>query len=262
MKFINSAYAFVLFAACGQLEKEIPNLTTQSKTVTTVTTTDPVVVSGKDGTNGTDGKNGVDGKDGISCSQFPIAATNIADDIAEFGGTNIICPNSSVFISNGATGEKGETGTTGIQGIQGVAGEKGDIGVQGIQGIQGETGTVGETGSQGIQGEIGATGAAGEKGDTGATGAQGIQGVQGSKGDSGKDGKDAVSIITIQFCPGFIQSYPSVFAESGVCIDNKMFGVYSANGGFLAELPPGAYSSNGINASCTFKIEENCKVSY
>jgi hypothetical protein len=39
-----------------------------------------------------------------------------------------------------------------------------------------------------------------------------------------------------------------------------MYGVYSDNGGFLSELPPGEYSSDGINASCSFTIGANCSV--
>jgi hypothetical protein len=77
---------------------------------------------------------------------------------------------------------------------------------------------------------------------------------------NGKDGVDTKSVYAISFCPGFTQTYPSTFAESGICIDNTLYGVYSANGGFLSELPPGTYSSKGINATCTFTIAPGCKV--
>lgn len=83
----------------------------------------------------------------------------------------------------------------------------------------------------------------------------------GSAGVNGTNGQDAVSITPVQFCSGFTQTYPNTFAESGICIGNVLYGVYSANGGFLAELPPGTYSSNGINSSCTFTIGADCVVS-
>jgi hypothetical protein len=68
-------------------------------------------------------------------------------------------------------------------------------------------------------------------------------------------------ITPLQFCgPSFKQSYPNTFAESGFCIGGTIYGVYSANGGFLSALPPGEYSSDGINASCDFNIGANCAV--
>lgn len=102
----------------------------------------------------------------------------------------------------------------------------------------------------GINGATGQPGASvvGPAGSVGATGPQGIPGI------------DTTPMTIIQFCPGFVQSYPSTFAESGFCIGGIMYGVYSANNGFIAELPPGVYSSNGINASCTFTLESNCVV--
>lgn len=84
--------------------------------------------------------------------------------------------------------------------------------------------------------------------------------TNGSTGQTGAAGSPGTTITPIQFCPGFVQSYPNVFAESGICINNTMYGVYSANSGFLAELPPGRYSSNGINSSCSFTIYSNCIV--
>ena len=109
----------------------------------------------------------------------------------------------------------------------------------------------------GAQGSKGQTGLTGATGATGATGGQGSQGQQGAQGVSGTPG----TIITpVQFCSGFKQSYPSTFAESGLCIAGQMYGVYSANGGFLALLPPGEYSSDGINSSCNFTIYANCSL--
>lgn len=63
----------------------------------------------------------------------------------------------------------------------------------------------------------------------------------------------------VQFCPG-ITSYPQTFSEIGFCINNQLYAVYSANDGFLTLVPPGTYSSNGINSSCTFNVGLNCEV--
>lgn len=115
-------------------------------------------------------------------------------------------------------------------------------------------------------GQAGLNGAPGVKGDTGAVGATGPQGVpgpagaNGSNGTNGTNGADASPVTIVPFCPGFTATYPSVFPEYGICLQNQLYGVYSANGGFMALLPPGTYSSNGINASCTFTIGANCQV--
>ena len=89
----------------------------------------------------------------------------------------------------------------------------------------------------------------------------GAVGQIGPTGPQGAPGIDPTPTTAVQFCPGFTPSYPSVFAEYGICLGGQMYGVYSANGGFLALLPPGAYSSDGINATCNFEIEANCVVS-
>jgi hypothetical protein len=63
----------------------------------------------------------------------------------------------------------------------------------------------------------------------------------------------------VQFCGSTgVQSYPSTFNESGLCINQKVYAVYSANGGFLTYLPPGAYTSSGIGSSCNFTITTGC----
>lgn len=96
-------------------------------------------------------------------------------------------------------------------------------------------------------------------GVNGATGAQGVAGVQGVAGANGTAG---TQITPVEFCGhGYVATYPSMFPEYGLVIDGVMFGVYSANGGFLSPLPPGVYSSNGINASCTFTINADNTVS-
>lgn len=88
----------------------------------------------------------------------------------------------------------------------------------------------------------------------------GTNGAVGATGPAGQDGTPGTIITPIQFCSASQTSYPSTFTESGFCLNGQIYGVYSANGGFLALLPPGQYSSNGINASCTFTIGDNCQV--
>lgn len=98
-------------------------------------------------------------------------------------------------------------------------------------------------------------------------GREGAQGVAGSNGQSivgpagpqGSPGLNGSGVTVIKFCPG-VTTYPSKFIEVGFCIGNKLYGTYSANGGFSTEIPPGSYGSNGINASCDFVVGPNCSI--
>lgn len=109
----------------------------------------------------------------------------------------------------------------------------------------GKNGTNGKDGSQGIQGNQGVTG------NTGSIGPQGIQGVPGS------------SVTTVKFCDDYVPVYPSSFPEYGLCIDNKLYGVYysSSLGVFLAYLPPGRYQSTNNSQACIFTVTSGCEVS-
>ncbi len=101
----------------------------------------------------------------------------------------------------------------------------------------------------------------GEPGTKGEVGASGQNGLVGETGASGSQGLPGTSVQPIQLCPpSFVPTYPNIFVEYGLCINNEMWGVYSQNGGFMTKLPPGTYSSNGINASCTFVILPNCVI--
>lgn len=112
----------------------------------------------------------------------------------------------------------------------------------------------GKDGAQGQQGLAGMNGIDGIAGAVGATGAQGIQGAQGPAGANG-------TVITpVEFCPGVTPVYPSVFPEYGLCINDQLYGVYSANDGFMALLPPGAYTSNAVGSACNFTIAAHCSV--
>lgn len=100
------------------------------------------------------------------------------------------------------------------------------------------------------------TGCAPVQGPRGETGLPGATGPQGSPGIPGLPGLDATPITTVSFCGG-PSVYPSNFPEYGIVIGGNIYGVYSANGGFLALLPPGLYLSNAIGSTCTFTINVN-----
>lgn len=114
--------------------------------------------------------------------------------------------------------------------------------------IQGPKGDAGQS-ITGPQGPTGSTGATGQDG-------QSIVGPQGPQGDPGAPG----TVVTwVQFCQG-TTTYPSTYIEGGFCINNNLYAVYSANNGFLVYLPPGNYSSNAINSSCSFTVLPNCQI--
>lgn len=158
------------------------------------------------------------------------------------------------------------------------------LGCRGNQGIQGPTGLPGSPGTPGIPGSsisFYTTPATTQECPTGGTdiilsqdsfnpnpwgiGPQPYNGLTQAiticNGMTGPAGINASQVIPIQFCNNASPTYPSNFPEYGLCINNTIYGVYSQNGGFLAELPPGTYNSDGINASCTFTIKSNCNVS-
>lgn len=71
---------------------------------------------------------------------------------------------------------------------------------------------------------------------------------------------NGTQVVPVQFCLA-TTTYPSTFSEVGFCIDGSLYAVYSTNSGFMTEIPPGTYSSDGVNSSCTFTVSANCKVS-
>jgi len=92
-----------------------------------------------------------------------------------------------------------------------------------------------------------------------------IPGPSGAPGQSivgppGPASSPMPQVTVVELCHTCVPSYPGTFAEYGLCIDNVLYGVYSEQGGFLAELPPGNYSSNGINCSCNLTVGTNCQV--
>jgi hypothetical protein len=100
----------------------------------------------------------------------------------------------------------------------------------------------------------------GPQGPAGPTGDRGPSGTQGPIGLTGPAGQDSTPISFVQLCGSCVGSYPSVFPEIGLCINDELYGVYSANNGFLVKLPPGSYSSNGIGCTCTLTIQPHCQV--
>ncbi len=99
-------------------------------------------------------------------------------------------------------------------------------------------------------------GASGRNGTDGLNGTTGPQGLPGERGPIGPG--EAFSFV--QLCPGVVATYPSAFPEVAICTGVNLYGVFSANNGFLTLFPPGRYSSNAIGSNCSFTIQQNCVV--
>lgn len=95
----------------------------------------------------------------------------------------------------------------------------------------------------------------------GLAGKDGSRGEQGPPGNTGPAGIDGLPAKVVNLCPG-VTSYPGVFVEVALCLNSRLYGVYSANGGFLTELIPGSYSSNAIGSACNLVVHDNCVVTY
>lgn len=91
------------------------------------------------------------------------------------------------------------------------------------------------------------------RGPAGHGGPAGPKGDAGPVGETGPAGQDGTLITVVKFCTD-TATYPSTFPEYGLCIDSKLYAVYSTNGGFLAYIPNGSYSSNAVGSSCTFTV--------
>lgn len=86
--------------------------------------------------------------------------------------------------------------------------------------------------------------------------------LKGNAGEAGAKGLDGSTITTVQFCPG-LSSYPSTFPEVGLCISNKLYGVFwISNSAFMAEIPTGNYVSTSTSLPCSFKVTTSCNISY
>lgn len=103
----------------------------------------------------------------------------------------------------------------------------------------------------------------------GCQGPEGVQGVQGQTGKSitGPQGPQTPIptvptpglVTVVPLCPDS-PSYPGVFVEDALCIDNALYAVYSSNGGFLTQLLPGTYTSNAIGSACNLTVLPDCVV--
>jgi hypothetical protein len=78
-------------------------------------------------------------------------------------------------------------------------------------------------------------------------------------GSDGQNGSPGTVVAPIKFCHASCAatSYPNNFPEVGFKIDGKIWAVYSKNGGFLTEIVPGRYSSQGVGCSCTFVVNND-----
>lgn len=96
----------------------------------------------------------------------------------------------------------------------------------------------------------------------GTPGVQGPKGISGNDGSQGPQGQPGTIITTIEFCPSQGPTvYPSTFPEYGLCISDKLYGVYSNSGNaWLAEIVPGLYSSTATGLACTFSVAIGCQV--
>ena len=98
-------------------------------------------------------------------------------------------------------------------------------------------------------------------GKNGQDGHNGLNGIDGINGVDGRDGKDA-SLTIIKFCPNLEDDVGNKYLEKGLCIDNKVYAVYSSNGlSALTEIPVGLYvTTSPAGKNCTFEVKSNCIV--
>jgi hypothetical protein len=93
----------------------------------------------------------------------------------------------------------------------------------------------------------------------GPQGPAGPQGVRGDRGETGPGGADGTAVTLVPLCPG-VANY-GVFVEQALCINGKLYGVYSAHGGFLAHFADGEYKSNAIGSACNLTVS-GCTVTH
>ncbi len=110
----------------------------------------------------------------------------------------------------------------------------------------------------------GSQGPAGLDGKDGLDGLQGVQGPTGPMGPIGQPGVSAPTTGTVTVVPlcGGITVYPVNFVEVALCINSRLYAVYSEHDGFMAEIVPGVYASNAHGNSCTLIVGTNCQVSH
>lgn len=85
--------------------------------------------------------------------------------------------------------------------------------------------------------------------------------ANGAVGPAGASAPPSSSVTIVALCGG-ATVYPVNFVEVGICLNNKLYGVYSENSGFMTEIVPGAYHSNAHGNSCNLNVGLNCQVSH
>lgn len=125
----------------------------------------------------------------------------------------------------------------------------------------------GQQGAQGIQGPPGnSNGCSAQTISISSVAPNGGSMIECSDGTSslilnGSNGVPGSLGIPVKFCTG-ITTYPSTFIEVGFIIQGAIYAVYSANGGFLTQIPPGYYTSNAIGSSCNFTVNADNTISH
>ena len=118
-------------------------------------------------------------------------------------------------------------------------------------------------GPTGPQGEVGLAGQSitGPAGADGADGQDGADGTNGADGQDGSDGQDASPTTVVQFCPAQGATTYGHFPEKGLCIANKLYGVYyDGHNAFLAEIVAGNYTSTSTGLACSFTVVGGCVI--
>jgi len=82
----------------------------------------------------------------------------------------------------------------------------------------------------------------------------------GAVGATGAAGQDITLVTVVPLCPG-VSNY-GVFVEVALQIGDKLYAVYSQNGGFLTYLAPGNYTSDGIGAACNLTVNPDGTITH
>ena len=91
---------------------------------------------------------------------------------------------------------------------------------------------------------------------------KGPAGKDGINGLNGLDGQDGTLTKVVKFCPNLVDEYGTQYSEQGLCIDGKVYAVYSSNGlAALVEVSYGTYvTTTPKGDNCTFTVNEStCK---
>jgi len=215
--------------------------------------------AGQNGINGTDGTNGMNGYSIGTISEIATQSQcanggqvlEFYQDVNYSGAYASNDPiTSQVTICNGLNGTDGLNGVNGTDGINGSNGTNSSITVSVASQTQCANGGLSITTLNGAESStsVVCNGATGPQGETGPQGLQGIQGLSG--------------VSAVQFCPNYAASYPNVFPEFGLCVNNAIYAVYWDNkNAWLAEVVPGYYSSTSTSAPCNFTVTLGCNIS-